>query len=186
MVSAGGLSPNTEVSGGKVTKRTLQLGGKRNVKTPLMQVAKGFVIHASDDPLWKRWKEYKERAGYGKALICLARNMLEMAYYVWEHRVPCDVKAHFGMGKPVPSPLAIAAPVEPLVVPEIRRAARKASAPPSSPKKGRKADAKPPGSHASENQPATKATRPTRNKAKPASKGGNGARPGRRPAHVRA
>ena len=83
---AGGLSPNTEVSGGKVTKRTLQLGGKRNVKIPLMQVAKGYVIHPSDDPLWKRWKEYKERAGYGKALKWLARNVLEMAYYVWEHR----------------------------------------------------------------------------------------------------
>ena len=68
MVSAGGLSPNTEVSGGKVTKRTLQLGGKRNVKIPLMQVAKGYVIHASDAPLWLRWKEYRDRAGYGKAL----------------------------------------------------------------------------------------------------------------------
>ena len=126
-LSAGGLSPNTEVSGGKVTQRSLQLGGQRNVKVPRMQVAKGSVIHASDAPLWKRWKEYQERAGYGKALKWLALNVLELAYSVWEHRVPCDPNAHFGLGKPKPEPLAIAAPVEPVVVSVIRRAPRKCS-----------------------------------------------------------
>jgi hypothetical protein len=81
-------------------------------------VAKGSVIHASHARLWKRWQEYRARAGDGKALKWLARNVLEMAYDVWEHRVPCDQTAHFGIGKTAPQPPAIAAPAEPVLAGE--------------------------------------------------------------------
>lgn len=87
--SYAGLVPATRRSGGKVRVGRVGCGRKR-LRTSLIQAAHSLVMHEPANPLAVHYQILKRRRGAGRAIVAVARKLLEILWIMVTREVSFD------------------------------------------------------------------------------------------------
>lgn len=92
LASYAGLAPSLYSSGGKSYYGKITKQGNRWLRWAMTEAAQ--VASTVSPSLGSYYQEVKARRGANTATIALARNLLEIVYYVWKEKRPYFEKAH--------------------------------------------------------------------------------------------
>jgi transposase len=86
LASYSGLTPGLEQSGTKYREKGITKEGRKELRWALVEVAQRAV---KSDPVWKRkFQEMEKRMHRNQAMVAVARQLLELVWYVLTRRQP--------------------------------------------------------------------------------------------------
>jgi transposase len=86
LASYSGLIPGLEQSGTKYREKAITKEGRKELRWAMVEVAQRAV---KSDPLWKhRFQELQKRMHRNQAIVAVARQLLELVWYVLTRRQP--------------------------------------------------------------------------------------------------